>query len=228
MNNNEKISVIMSVRNGELTLDYSIESILNQTYENFHFYIINDGSTDGTQKILEKYSSSDPRISIFRNKTNIGLTKSLNLLIKKCSTKIIARQDADDFSMKNRFIKQIDFMNNYKVDVCTSRAYIKGTNRITPKYSFYIPKKILINYKNPFIHGTLMIKKSVFIELNYYDEKFYYAQDYKLFSDLLRKKIKIGIIKKPLYVLNMENNISSLNRKEQDYYAKCVQKNLIP
>ena len=73
-----------------------------------------------------------------------------------------------------------------------------------------------------------MIKKSVLIKLGGYNEKFYYAQDYKLMKDLLENNYKVKIIKKPLYELNMENNISSLHREEQEYYAKCARKDITP
>ena len=79
--------------------------------------------------------------------------------------------------------------------------------------------------KNPFIHGTLFIKRKVLDEVGLYDEKFYYAQDYKLMRDLLNRRYKYKIINKPLYLLNMENNISTTKRKEQAYFANLVKKN---
>ena len=86
----------------------------------------------------------------------------------------------------------------------------------------------MIKYKNPYIHGSLVIKKTVLKEVNNYHESFYYSQDYKLMTDLLRSNKKVGIIKRPLYMLNMENNISSTYIDEQKYYADCVRKNIIP
>ena len=73
----------MSCYNSQATIGQSIESILNQSYENFELLICNDGSIDGTFREIEKYSKADKRISIFKNEKNIGLTKSLNLLINK-------------------------------------------------------------------------------------------------------------------------------------------------
>ena len=82
--------------------------------------------------------------------------------------------------------------------------------------------------KNPFIHGSLMIKKSVLYDLGKYNEKFYYAQDYKLMSDLVKKNYKTKIIKEPLYVLNQKNNISTNFKNSQEYFANCVKKNIDP
>ena len=86
----------------------------------------------------------------------------------------------------------------------------------------------MINYLKPFIHGTLLIKKQVLENINGYDERFYYAQDYKLFKDLIKQNFKFKVINSPLYYLNTTNNISSNKKKEQYYYASCVRNNKIP
>ncbi len=85
-----------------------------------------------------------------------------------------------------------------------------------------------MKFKNPFIHGTLFIKKSILLDVGKYDENFYYAQDYKLMKTLIDNNYKFKIFRKPLYELNMENNISTNKRSEQSYYANCVKKNMIP
>ena len=117
MNNiNSLVSVIMSCYNSENTLKSSIESILNQTYKNIEFLIINDASTDTTFEILKNYQVENNKIKIFSNNHNIGLTKSLNLLIKNSSGEFIARQDADDISYKNRIEKQVFEMEKFNLD----------------------------------------------------------------------------------------------------------------
>ena len=85
-----------------------------------------------------------------------------------------------------------------------------------------------MKFKNPFIHGTLFIKKSILLDVGKYDENFYYAQDYKLMKTLIDNNYKFKIFRKTLYELNMENNISTNKRSEQNYYANCVKKNMIP
>ena len=85
-----------------------------------------------------------------------------------------------------------------------------------------------MKFKNPFIHGTLGIDKNLLNSLGNYDENFYYSQDYKLFMDLIDKGYKFKDIKKPLYILNMNDNISSLKQNQQKYYADCVRKGLKP
>lgn len=189
---------------------------------------MDDGSTDSTYKILLQNFNDNKKIRIFKNNKNIGLTKSLNKLIKKSKGSVIARQDADDMSVPNRLEIQMESMILKKLDFCTSRASIKNSNRLIPNLSYLIPPKIVIKYKNPFIHGTLFIKKSIMLEIGGYDEQFKYSQDYKLFIDLLKMNKKFYFIKTPLYILNMEDNISSNFKEKQKYYAKCAQKNLVP
>ena len=101
-------------------------------------------------------------------------------------------------------------------------------NKITPSKSFYLPKKLVMRIKNPFIHGTLLIKKKVIQEIGLYNEDFYYSQDYKLMSDLLNENFRIKIFKEPLYYLNMKGNISINQKEDQKYYADCVRKKIKP
>ena len=102
------------------------------------------------------------------------------------------------------------------------------SDKVRPKISHYLPQKIVIKRKNPFIHGTLLVKKSLMEDIGLYDENFYYSQDYKLFYDLVKKDVKVGVLKKPLYKLNTKNNISSNKREQQAYYANCVKKQILP
>lgn len=223
---NNLVSVIMSVYNGEKNLEESINSILTQSHKNIEFLIIDDCSQDNTKKILQKYNKNYNNIKIFKNDKNLGLTLSLNKLLKISKGEYIARQDADDISLGNRIEKQLTALTRYKLDFCSSRARIKQNNRIIPGFSFYLPKKIILKYKNPFIHGTLLIKKHIIESIGYYDPRYYYAQDYKLMKDLIDKKYKFRVLKEPLYILNMEDNISTLKSSEQEQFAKLVRKEI--
>lgn len=224
---NKKISVLMSVYNSEKTIEESIKSVLNQTFSDFEFLINDDCSTDSSLEIIKKFEKTDSRITVFCNEKNLGLTKSLNKLIQNSNFDFIARQDSDDRSFPNRLETQMNNLINSDLDFCTSRALKEGGN-ITPNVKHYLPYKFMVNYLNPFIHGTLLIKKQVLENINGYDERFYYAQDYKLFKDLIKQNFKFKVISSPLYYLNTTNNISSNKKKEQYYYASCVRNNKIP
>ena len=107
------ISVIMSVYNGEKYLALAIESILNQTYPHLEFIVVDDASTDGTPDLLSEFQSLDQRLLITRNPCRQGLTKSLNRAISLAKGDWIARQDADDISLPDRFQKQLAFMETH-------------------------------------------------------------------------------------------------------------------
>ena len=223
-----KISVLMSVYNDEKRVRKSIESILNQTFQDFEFLILDDCSTDNTYEICNYYAKKNQKIKLMKNHQNLGLTKSLNLLISESNYELIARQDSDDESFKQRLEIQLKIMEKHNLDACTTLATIDELKGTRPFLSHLFPKKLIIKYKNPFIHGSLLIKKKVLENVGMYDEKFKFAQDYKLMFDLIRLNHKLKIINQPLYKLNLKDNISTRNIKEQNYYANCVKKEIDP
>jgi hypothetical protein len=91
-----------------------------------------------------------------------------------------------------------------------------------------MPLKLVLKLKNPFIHGSMLIKKSVIEEIGSYDEKFKYAQDYKLYIDLLRSNKSLKQLNEVLYLLNTEDNISTNFKNEQDYYFNCAKYDITP
>ena len=113
----------MSVKDGQDTVESAIRSILNQSYKNFELLVLDDFSSDNTYKLISQYTS-DNRVKVYRNDKNIGLTKSLNILAKKSKGKYLARQDADDISLENRFEKQLNFMLKNNIEVSTTKTYI--------------------------------------------------------------------------------------------------------
>mgnify|MGYP001216903442 CR=1 FL=1 len=222
---NPLISVLLSVYNDDKNIKKSIDSILSQSYKNIELLVIDDCSSDKTYEIINEIT--DSRIRIFRNKKNQGLTKSLNTLVKASKGQILARQDSDDISLPNRLELQYNELQKSQLDACTTRAYVKDSKRSIPRFSHLLPLGIVKKYKNPFIHGTLMVRKNAILDVGMYDESMKYAQDYKLFLELLEKNYKIKILYKKLYILNMKNNISSLKNKEQrSYFRKIQQDNL--
>ena len=226
MNNKVLISVLLCTRNNESSIEKAVESILMQKYQNIELLIMDDFSDDKTFDVISNLK--DPRIKIFQNFKTIGLTKSLNLLIKKSSGEIIARQDGDDFSHVDRLGEQLNYLNQKQLSACVTRAINIENRKLTPRLSFYLPFNISSKFKNPYIHGTLMVKKDDLVSVGGYDEKFYYSQDYKLYIDLHNSGKKIYSLNKPLYYLNTKNNMSTNHRLEQKYYFDCARKGLEP
>ena len=161
------ISVIMPVYNGEKYLCEAIDSILNQTYTDFEFIILNDGSTDKTEEIILSYD--DPRIVYVKNETNLQIVKTLNKGIALAKGKYIARMDADDISLPERFEKQLKFMEQYpSIDVCGTWMRIIDK----PKQVWTYPEKheeikAQLLFNTPLSHPTLIIKKSFFNDFKY-------------------------------------------------------------
>jgi len=221
------VSVIMSVYNNKATVKSAIESILSQSYKNIELIITDDCSSDSSLSIIKSYLDNK-NIKLIENSQNKGLTKSLNSMINVAEGEFIARQDADDISLDRRIEVQLELMNKFNLDFVSSRAISLQTKKYIPNISFNLPYKYLIKYKNPFVHGTLMIKKDVLFELGNYDERFKYAQDYKLMIDAFDKQYKFKILRKPYYLLNTTNNISNLFKDEQKYFADCARKRVNP
>ncbi len=220
INDNPKISVIMSVCNGEKYLKGAIESILNQTFRDFEFIIIDDSSTDRTPEILKEYARKNERIKIITNSENIGLTKSLNEAIKQAKGKYIARMDADDISEPERLEKQVQFMeNNPEMVLCGTLGWIinKKGEKIKEKnlkinYN-EIKKKLLFN--NQFIHSTLFLRKDILNKEGFYDESFEKSQDYDL---VLRLASKYQVANLPIYLIRWrvdDKSLSWSNRRQE-------------
>jgi glycosyltransferase involved in cell wall biosynthesis len=104
------VSVIMPVFNTKKRVGEAIESILNQTFSDFEFIIVDDCSTDGSYELLQKYAKKDKRIQLFRNEKNQGISFTRNKLIEYSSTDFICTQDSDDVSEPNRIEREYDFL----------------------------------------------------------------------------------------------------------------------
>jgi glycosyltransferase involved in cell wall biosynthesis len=215
----------MSVFNHEKYLQKSIDSILSQSYKNFEFIIINDGSNKNAKKILELNKLQDKRIKVIINKKRIGLTKSLNIAIKISKGEYIARQDSDDISYFKRFEEQLNFFKkNKKVIMCGTNGilidnndfFLKNIKNLENNYE-KIKKKLI--YENQFIHSSVMVKRNYLLEVKGYDEKFKYAQDYDLWCRLSIKGFLTNINKILVKIRQHNESITKKNKKEQNYYS---------
>jgi len=227
MNNNPEISVIMSVYNGEAHLRESIESILNQTFKNFEFIIIDDASIDSSLQIIQSYQANDNRIILVRNEKNLGLTKSLNKALTIAKGKFVARQDADDLSLDTRLEKQYKlFIENPDIILISSSASIMDSkgNEIHPKHYKLSPEQIgkYLKRQNIIVHGSVMFRKNEIIELGGYREQFKYAQDYDLWLRIIDKQ-NIYILPEYLYKVRISlENLSIRNFILQEEFAKIA------
>lgn len=185
------ISVLLPAYNAEKTIKEAIDSIVSQTYNNWELIAVDDGSTDSTPIIIQAYN--DSRIKYFCNNQNLGLIKTLNRGIELCKGKYIARMDSDDISSPDRFEKQVSYMEKHcETIICGSviRAFgVKGEKKINRivKYLEHDKdiKKSLV-YSCCFAHPSVMIRSNIFEKSSIrYNENYPYAEDYKLWIDLM-------------------------------------------
>ena len=176
---NPKVSVLMPVYNAALYLRQAIDSILNQTFTDFEFLIINDGSTDGSEQIIKSYT--DPRIFYRKNTKNLGLVATLTLGIDLARGEYIARMDADDISLPERFARQIEFMDSHpEVGACgTAYQYFGDSSNIVYPPTDYKKAFTLLSDNSSLGHPTSMIRRSVLLQHGFhYEEKYQYAADF--------------------------------------------------
>ena len=210
------VSVIMAVYNCESYVSEAVNSILEQSYSNFEIIIINDNSQDRTLSILEGYK--DPRLKIFSNEINLGLTKCLNIGIDKSNGVYIARMDGDDICEKNRISEQVNFMGrNPDIGVCGTWMRTFGSENFIFKYPTHdLDIKLGLTYQSQFCHPSVMIRKEILDKIGiYYDEDFLSAQDYALWTDLSPHTQFANL---PDYLINYRihsSSISSSKREQQ-------------
>lgn len=182
----EKISVIMPTYNTPISiLQEAVESILDQSFGDFEFIIIDDCSTNGSKAYLDNIN--DKRVRVVRNSTNMGITKSLNVGLKMASGKYIARMDSDDIALPSRFEKQYSFMESHEdVIVCGTNVEFFGANSgysrsRVDNMDNYRAKLLFMNpgpyHPTVFIRNEVIKRKSIL-----YDENLMYAQDYGLWA----------------------------------------------
>lgn len=220
------ISVVMSIYNEpEKWLRESIESILNQTYNNFEFIIINDNPINELNGIiLNEYCRKDNRIVIIENEENIGLTKSLNKGFSIAKGEYIVRMDSDDISINNRFEIQHEFMEKNKdIGVCGSWINFFGDVHFFSTKKMKMPTsseniKIAFPFYNPLIHPSVMFRKSSIADLiPLYEPECRSAQDYLLWEKLINNNVLLANLKRVLLLYRISNIQISKTRKHNQY-----------
>ncbi|URZ06306.1 glycosyltransferase [Clostridium felsineum] len=228
MNKNQcELSVVMPVYNSEKYLSESIESILKQTYSEFEFIIVNDGSTDKSLDIINDYVSKDNRIKLISRTENKGMVYSLNEGLTIAKGKYLARMDADDISLEKRFEKQINYMKkNDDVDILASKVEVFGDVDEEKKiaharwYNVDLHKcndieKLFL--ENCYIaHPSVMMKMSTIRQLKGYDLRYKRNEDYNLWLRAISNGYKISMYNEKLIMIRMHSD-SKINRDKDNY-----------
>lgn len=231
------ISLIMSVYNGETYLAEAIESVVKQTFQNWELIIINDCSTDSTDKILRDFSSKDERIKVYTNEVNLKLPASLNKAISLCNGKYIARMDADDICLPDRLEKQYKFMEENDDVALSSCRFLTVKNGVYAsggaggRCDFEALKAMLL-VVNPILHPGVIAKAEVMKKFNY-DTTLTCTEDLELWTRMAMENQKIQILPECLLIYRLHDKqitSTTLERQhtevlkiQQTYYASLIQ-----
>lgn len=232
------ISVIMSVYNGETYLKEAIESVINQTFKNWELIVINDCSNDSTGEILADFASKDERIKVHPNEVNLKLPTSLNKAISLSEGKYIARMDADDICLPDRFEKQYKFMGE-NPDVALSSCRF-----MTLKNGVYASGgaggrcdsralRAMLLVVNPILHPGVIAKAEVMKKFNY-NTTLTCTEDLELWTKMAIENQKMEILPECLLIYRLHDKqitSTTLNRQhtevlkiENEYYDALLKK----
>ncbi len=213
-----KVSVIMPVFNASTYLGEAIQSILNQTFTDFEFIILNDGSTDQSEQVI--LSFADKRIRYVKNDRNSGVIFTLNKGIDMAQGEWIARMDGDDISDSRRFEKQLEYLNTHagsvvlatRISLINEKGDISGVWKddeaaITcPQIRAWLPRN------NCIAHPTIMMRTAVLKKYRYHENQLH-SEDYDLWLRLVSDGIDIHKLNEPL--LNHRIHTSSVTRSQK-------------
>lgn len=224
------ISVVMAVRDGATYLEDALNSLKSQTHDNWEAIIVDDGSTDTTAKILKSYQNQDARFILLKNQQSMGLAASLNRALKSATGSFIARMDADDIALPNRFEAQYNWLKDNPDHVLlgsnailinADKQYLGRTDKAN------IDQQIRLNmiFENPFNHPTVMWRHQTNLENTiFYDESFDTTQDWYLWLKFLKcgkvANLKAALLKQRIH----QSSISAQKKDRQRYNSLRVQR----
>jgi glycosyltransferase involved in cell wall biosynthesis len=220
------VSIIMPVYNTEKYVAETIESILSQTYKNFEFIIVNDGSTDRTDEIISNFS--DSRIKYIKCEKNLGIVDVLNKALTYTTGKYISRSDADDLSSPDKLKMEVEFLETHPEFGIVGTNYQFITHDGTKGRKIDLPETneditFAINFINPFMNSSILARAAVMKKFGY-EKSFEYAEDYRIWYQIAQESKCANLpVYSVLYRIH-ESNISRLNRKKSNEGVKRIQR----
>ena len=225
-----KVSVIMAAYNCEKTVGRAIESILAQTFTDWELIICDDASTDHTGRSLKEYKRQYPeKIILIKNSRRCYLAHSLNRCLKIAKGEYIARMDADDISLPERFQTQVDFLDKHPDYMVVGTAMIPfdAQGKKAARYMKTQPQARDLVSRSPFAHATIMMRKSAYTQLGGYtvSKRTRRGQDYDLWFRFFALGEKGYNLQEPLYLVLEDSN--SFKRRTFETRMYSVQTKLI-
>lgn len=213
MSHTPRVSVIMPAYNVEKYVGEAIESILNQTFPDFEFIIINDGSTDNTAKIVKEYAKKDKRIKFIDNKENRGFIARLNDCLELARGEFVAKMDSDDISLPERLAKQVEYLDN-NPDIGMVGVGLRkfgAINRIDVR-----PAHVgVADFMYTCATTVFMARREIIDKYNLrFDSKYFAAEDHEFYSRFARVS-KIANLQDVLYLYRWHSNNVSVQKREQ-------------
>lgn len=216
------VSVLMAVHQVTPFLARAIESVLEQEGPRFEFVIVDDGSTDEVADVIGR--CGDPRIVLINNRTNLGLTASLNIGLRRARGRFVARMDADDESLPGRLNTQAAALDRTGADICFCRCLVRDEEKNIEKewretdWPLTRWRGLFINAYGP--HPAVMFSRRMSAEAGGYDNSFQYAQDYDLWDRCLVRGARMIYLPQPL--LRYRSHDASITRAHQEEQAQAA------
>jgi len=228
------ITVFTPNYNREEVLSETIESILNQTYENFEYIIVDDGSTDKSWQIIQEYAKRDNRIKPYCNQQNLRIVKTRNkgFELSSSKAKYFAILDSDDIAIPHRLELQVNFLeNNPAYGLVGGNKYLINENSELIGYRNYPTtnqeiKKVITRY-NPIAQSCVLLRKEVIDQVGKYDEEWKYCQDYDYWLRV-GKRWKLRNLEMPLIKYRIsEGQVKSKNMTQTIRYTYKIQEKAV-
>jgi len=200
-----KVSVIMGVYNEVDTVLESIECLLNQSFSDLEIIICDDGSTDGTAESINNMAKQYSNITFLQNEQNMGIAYSLNRCIDIVQGEYLARMDADDMCHKDRFKKQVEFLDNHlEYDLVGSQYIMYENGNRLYSHKKTVPDDSVLPIDVPFAHPTIMIRKVSMDKLGRYNDsnRTRYCEDLELWYRFFYLNLKGYNLSEYLYFKN--------------------------
>ena len=220
----QPISVIMAVHNGEKFVGKTIESILQQTFTDFEFIIVDDGSTDSTHQILQHYAEQDARIQLLSNEHQQGIAYSSNRALALARGRYIAVTDADDISRADRLYKQVRFLDEHPdIGVVGTRTrFINARGQELPMVDAKPTEAGMVGWILFFgycvAHSSAMVRREIYQQLQGYAPEYFEALDYDLW---LRARVVTQIANLPDVLLAYRIHSESVSHRYRQRQQEC-------
>lgn len=211
-----RVSVVMSVFNGERFLAECIVSILAQTYDDFELIIIDDGSTDSTPTILASFVRADDRVRVMRNAGNSGIPVSVNRGLDAAAGELVARMDADDVSPPHRLQVQVAYLDAHPDVAAAGSRYEEFTTDVNVRTPGRIPAGGLRGGNPPFPQSSMLARRTAITAAGAYDPRFNVAEDHDLFLRMAHAGCRFAVLDDTLLHRRLhDDNVSRRRRRLQ-------------